>query len=148
MQERLKCLTVYFLIKMKLPLKKKIRAICYACKDLVHATLMSCPYEIKGLVVPKIPQYFCDKCGSLVAIPHQSALMINTYRVNCGSKYILVRDDVENPEGVKCIQMSKDIAEIFVETLEKKKVFKDDLNWLRMALGIESIRCLNGRRGK
>ena len=54
----------------------KSKGTCYSCKKLVSTTFRFADCKINELVFNNILQGFCDKCGSAVSIPHQSALII------------------------------------------------------------------------
>jgi hypothetical protein len=61
---------------MKNPYKvgDKSRAICSRCRKIVPTTMRLGEYRIpkKRVVVPNVLLMYCDNCGKLVGIPHQS----------------------------------------------------------------------------
>jgi hypothetical protein len=58
----------------------KSRAVCDTCKKIVSTTFRYSPYNYDGLIIPDILQGFCDVCGVVVSIPHQSSYKIKEFR--------------------------------------------------------------------
>lgn len=58
----------------------KSKAICEKCRKIVTTTFKYSDFERWNIVVPDVLLDFCDECGSLVSIPHQSTYKINSYR--------------------------------------------------------------------
>lgn len=55
----------------------KSKAICYRCGHVVTTTLRLSEYIIADRIVPDVLLGFCDECGDMVSIPHQSAKKIH-----------------------------------------------------------------------
>jgi len=56
-------------------------------------------------------------------------------------KYLLFRDDIKAPEGVKTLQVSTDLLEIFGKALEEEKFF-DSSSWFWDSIGKSKIEAL------
>jgi hypothetical protein len=59
----------------------KSKSVCYKCNKIVDTTFRFDEYKIPGTdkVAPRILQGFCDICGELVSIPHQSTYEIRKF---------------------------------------------------------------------
>ena len=58
----------------------------------------------------------------------------NQMQLNASKDYILFRDDIEAPDGVKTVQMSKDMLEICGKALLQKGKLGKDSTWFWAAL--------------
>jgi len=58
----------------------KSRAVCDTCKNIVSTTFRYAPYNYEELTISDILQGFCDVCGVVVSIPHQSSYKIKEFR--------------------------------------------------------------------
>lgn len=60
----------------------KSKAACEACKKIVSTTIRHGNYSVPGTgeTIPYILLAYCDSCGNLVGLPHQSVGDIKKYR--------------------------------------------------------------------
>lgn len=55
-------------------------------------------------------------------------------------KHLLFRDDIEAPEGVRTIQASTDLLEVFGKALEENKFFVGDDSWFWNSIGKPKVK--------
>jgi len=67
------------------------KAICETCGDIVSTTFRYASYKAEGNIIPDVLQGFCDKCGKVVALPHQSSYKIREYRESHNLKPLELR---------------------------------------------------------
>ncbi len=70
------------------------KAICPKCKDVVNTTFHYATLNHKGVEIPQILQGFCDACGDMVSLPHQSSYKIKSYQ---DSKQKTMKQEVRVP---------------------------------------------------
>lgn len=58
----------------------KSKAICERCKSIVPTTFRYAGFILNGVKIPEVLQGFCDKCGDVVSLPHQSSYKIKEFR--------------------------------------------------------------------
>ena len=56
------------------------KALCEKCGDIVQTTFRYGKYKAEGAIISDVLQGFCDVCGTLVSLPHQSSYKIKEYR--------------------------------------------------------------------
>ncbi len=61
--------------------------------------------------------------------------MSDNEKLDNSKNYILFRDDIQAPDGVKTIQMSMDMLEICGEALQKKGKLGIDSTWFWSIVG-------------
>lgn len=58
---------------------EKSTELCDKCRKTVKTTFKYAPYEYGDAMIPDVMQEFCDECGDVVSLPHQSAGKIRQY---------------------------------------------------------------------
>lgn len=53
----------------------------------------------------------------------------STKHLSVKEKFILFREDIESPEGVKTVQMSYDLLKVCGDALKEKGLLREDSNW-------------------
>lgn len=59
---------------------EKSKAICENCRKIVITTFKYGDFKLNNLIIPDILLGYCDICGEVVSVPHQSTYKINSYR--------------------------------------------------------------------